>query len=253
VSKVVQLLAAYGWHPSVDGGNAAPAAADTAAEAAAASMLSKRLLVYEQFAQALDSRELLKAYFDAAIEAGELATAAGLSPFETLHYAKDLLLTGLTDWTDNPAPPIGVFDSTEGGNWGGYMHSLEVRGEARHELVPLRTVHASVGPPGVPPQLPQPRQLHCMQHLTSTAHEWACLCKLCSDCCKPVLLHQHHWQPMVRRYMPRGSMVCECSVQCDVCAAACAQLVLLGTGMRCILQDADISSFSAVCRRLPKG
>jgi hypothetical protein len=93
------------------------------------------LLVYEELAKNLANIEQLEAYIKELERqdeqpAGELEPAAELSPIQNLIYAKDLLLTLLTDWSDNPAPPVGVFDSTKGGSWGGPMHSLEVRGKA---------------------------------------------------------------------------------------------------------------------------
>lgn len=136
VSKVVQLLAAYvpGWSPTAaDAGDIAPAAAGTP-EAADAMLLSPRLLVYEELAKDLANTEELEAYIKKLERqeeqaAGGLAPAAELNLFQKIVYAKDLLLTLLTDWSDNPEPPVGVFNSKEGGNWGGPMHSLQVRGK----------------------------------------------------------------------------------------------------------------------------
>uniref|UniRef100_A0A383VL29 Fungal lipase-type domain-containing protein n=1 Tax=Tetradesmus obliquus TaxID=3088 RepID=A0A383VL29_TETOB len=133
VSKVVQLLAAYvpGWSPTAaDAGDIAPAAAGTP-EAADAMLLSPRLLVYEELAKDLANTEELEAYIKKLERqeeqaAGGLAPAAELNLFQKIVYAKDLLLTLLTDWSDNPEPPVGVFNSKEGGNWGGPMHSLQL-------------------------------------------------------------------------------------------------------------------------------
>ncbi|WIA42604.1 hypothetical protein OEZ86_008579 [Tetradesmus obliquus] len=137
-TKLGQLIAAYLPKPFAagggDGSGLAPAAAGDAAAAASTawSGSSHKLLRYQEVAVESEGYETFEDYIidleqqSQAAADGMLAPTAAMSLREKLRYARELRKTFKTKWADNPAPPVGVFDSKEGGDWGGPMHSLEL-------------------------------------------------------------------------------------------------------------------------------
>jgi hypothetical protein len=87
---------------------------------------------YEQLAEETNDYQQLPDKLDEINKEYKMPAAGILTPTEAMNlgekikYAKQLVKTFSTNWSDNPAPPIGVFESTENGDWGGPMHSLEV-------------------------------------------------------------------------------------------------------------------------------
>lgn len=124
---------------STTGGLLAPSAAGeiTALDNAG---LKRRLEVYDEVLKKCADEKQLSVYVEKLeqqynmsepeiynmSEPEELTPTAALSLGEKIMYAKDLLETFSTKWSNNPAPPIGVFTSDESGDWGGPFHSLQV-------------------------------------------------------------------------------------------------------------------------------
>lgn len=153
--KVGQLLAAYIFkrRAAADGdasGLAPAAAGDTAAMDSRAWLgSSRRLSIYQEVADECENGpyetfedyiKVLEVQQSEAAADGMLAPTAAMSLREKLRYARELRKTLKTKWADNPAPPVGVFDSKEGGAWGGPMHSLEVRGHCMQALAVQNTI-----------------------------------------------------------------------------------------------------------------
>ncbi|WIA36229.1 hypothetical protein OEZ86_007563 [Tetradesmus obliquus] len=117
--------------PSHSGATAA------AFEASGGLELEEEVKIYEDLAHKYDNTWKLEQYIEQLERPNSLRFETAVVDMTTgrelrsmrqakISHATQLLRIFTTKWSDNPAPPVGVFDSKKGGNWGGPMHSLEV-------------------------------------------------------------------------------------------------------------------------------